>query len=111
VVLAAAHFEREVGHLLGDLGEILDALLGQAFARKCSNRERNIDQAFLAAARGDDDLAVVRLAGAGGFGCGILRIGRRGKGGNSGATGKQQRAAGECLCHGVCSSPGPLWMP
>jgi hypothetical protein len=87
-------------------------MLSQRLARNSGDGQRHVDQAFLAAAGGDDDDAFFSfVADAGGVIDRVLRIGGGGEGGDSGATGKQQHAAGECLGHGVCSSPGPLLPP
>ena len=61
----AAGFERHVGNGLGQRGDIGRALIGELVARDRRDRDRHVEQAFLAAACGDDDRVAIILGGGG----------------------------------------------
>jgi hypothetical protein len=93
----ARDFERHIGSAVRNVGDVERARCLELGAGNRGYRDRHVAQRLLAAARGDDDLAVIalrlfRLRLGGGSRAGILRESGDGGERSEGGTGMQNRA-------------------
>ena len=93
---AAAGFQRHVGHLFCQRGDVHRAGVGKLVAGQGGDGDRHVDQRFLAATGGDDDLARIAL----GRCFGILSMNRRGGEADECACDQRSAAQQGSLTHG-----------